>query len=60
MPNVYAKIQNGVVINTQMCLSTDCFDPSYTWIVLTTQVCTDGSIVQISCTYDGTNFYSVS
>lgn len=56
MADVYAKIQNGVVINTQMAESTDYFDPSYTWVIVTSVVCTDGTPVQIGCTYDGTNF----
>lgn len=66
MPSIYAKIQNGVVINMQMMETTDTFDPTYTWIaiIITNQVpspiCTDGSQVQIGCTYDGTNFTSVS
>jgi hypothetical protein len=56
MNDVYAKILNGLVVNTQIAASTDYFDPTYTWIVITTQVCTDGSAVQIDCTYDGINF----
>ncbi len=56
MLNVYAKIQSGTVINMQMCQSTDYFDPQYTWVIITTQLCEDGSPIQIGCIYDGTNF----
>jgi hypothetical protein len=56
MNQVYAKILNGIVVNMQIATSTDYFDPTYVWVVITTQVCTDGSAVQTGCTYDGTNF----
>jgi hypothetical protein len=61
-PDIYAQIQNGTVINTIMAFSTDAFDPSYTWVVITnTPYCQDGiSPVQIGCTYDGINFYAQS
>lgn len=60
-PNIYAKIQNGVVVNTQMCLSTDYMDPAYTWVAIAALYCTDGlTAVQIGCTYDGTNFTAPS
>ena len=56
MASVYAKIENGTVVNMQMAESTDVFDTAFTWIQITTQTCTNGSPVQIGCTYDGTNF----
>jgi hypothetical protein len=62
MPNIYAKIQGGVVVNMQMMLTTDVFDPAYTWVMVTvtnyvaSPTCTDGSPVQTGSTYDGTNF----
>lgn len=56
MNSVYAKILNSMVINMQIAATGDYFDPAYTWIVITAQVCTDGSPVQIGCGYDGTNF----
>ena len=62
MSNTYAKIQSGAVVNMQVCADTDYFDPAYTWVMVTitnmiaSPVCTDGSNVQIGCTYDGTNF----
>jgi hypothetical protein len=58
MPNPYAQIQNGVVVNTVMMESTDYFDPTYTWVPISGLYCQDGSPIQIGCTYDGTNFYS--
>jgi hypothetical protein len=59
MNNVYAKIQNGMVINMQIAASNDYFDPAFTWVVVTTQVCTDGSPLQIGCTTtDNVNFTS--
>jgi hypothetical protein len=60
MTNVYAKIQNGSVINMQVAQLTDYFDPAFTWVQITTQTCTDGSPVQIGCTYDGSNFTAPS
>jgi hypothetical protein len=57
MINVYAKIENGIVVNMQVAQSTDVFDPSFTWIVITTQTCIDGSPIQIGCTTtDNINF----
>ena len=58
MNYIYAKIQNGIVLNMQVCSTTDYFDSNFTWVLITTQVCTDGSPVQINCTYDGTNFHA--
>jgi hypothetical protein len=57
MNNIYAKIQNGNVVNMQVAQSTDYFDPTFTWVQITTQVCTDNSPVQIGCTTtDNVNF----
>jgi hypothetical protein len=60
MNQTYAKIQNGIVINTQIAASGDYFDPTFTWVVIDSISCTDGSPVQIGCTYDGTYFYPVA
>jgi len=61
MSYTYAKILNGVVVNMQICQPTDYFDPSFVWVQITTQVCTDGiTPPQIGCTYDGTNFTAPS
>jgi hypothetical protein len=55
---IYAKIQNGIVINMQIASSSDYFDPTYVWVdVDSIQCIEDGSPVQINCTYDGTNFH---
>jgi hypothetical protein len=43
----YAKIQNGIVINTQIAEPTDYFDPEYQWMDVTNVKCSDGSGVQI-------------
>jgi hypothetical protein len=57
MVYIYAKILNGLVINMQLCQPTDYFDPAYIWVQITTQVCTDGSPIQIGCTTtDNVNF----
>jgi hypothetical protein len=57
MINTYAKIQNGIVVNMQLAQASDYFDPSFTWVIITTQVCSDGSPVQIGCaTTDNVNF----
>jgi hypothetical protein len=47
----------GTIVNMQIVAPTDVLDPNFIWVQITTQVCTDGSAVQIGCTYDGTNFY---
>lgn len=47
---VYAKIQNGIVVNTQIMSATDPQDPNFTWVDVTNTQCTDGSGVQIGCT----------
>ena len=60
VPKTYAKIDQGVVINLQLCKPTDYFDPAYVWVDLTNLYCQDGSPIQIGCTYDGTNFYPAS
>jgi hypothetical protein len=63
MADVYAKIDmtnpgggTGTVVNTQMMMPTDPMDPNFTWINITGLFCSDGSPIQIGCTYDGTNF----
>jgi len=52
----YAKIQNNIVVNTQVMESTDIMDPNFIWVDVTIVKCPDGSGIQIGCTYDGTNF----
>jgi hypothetical protein len=54
IPDIYAVIQNGVVINTQVLMSTDVQDPQFTWIVITNLVPQPG----IGWSYDGQNFTS--
>jgi hypothetical protein len=64
MADTYAKINMssspGPVVNMQVLSPTDPQDPAYTWVIITTQTCTDGSVIQIGCTYDGTNFYAAN
>ena len=55
---IYAKISSGTVVNTQMDLSTDFFDPTYTWVDVTSSTCSDGTAVQIGSTYSGGVFTS--
>jgi hypothetical protein len=52
----YAKIQNGVVVNTQVMNQGDALDPAFQWQPIDGVTCLDGSPVQIACTWDGTNF----
>lgn len=52
MDYVYAKIENGLVVNTQVAQPSDYFDPNDIWIDIT-------NIDPQPCrgwTYDGTNF----
>jgi hypothetical protein len=58
MPSTYAKIQSGAVVNIQMMVSTDVFDPAFVWVNLTATslYCADGTAIQIGTLYDGTNF----
>lgn len=53
---VYAKIQNGVVVNTQLIGSGDALDPAFTWVDLTGKSCTNGVWISVGTQYDGTNF----
>jgi len=56
-PSTYAKISNGLVVNIQLALPTDYFDPAFTWVVIDGLLCVDGmNAIQIGCSYDGTNF----
>ena len=52
MADLYAKISSGIVVNTQMCESTDVFDPSFTWIDISSVTPQPG----IGWTYNGTTF----
>jgi hypothetical protein len=55
--DTYAKIQSGVVVNTQVINPTiDYLDPAYTWVDINGLTCTDGSPIQIGCGYNGTVF----
>lgn len=62
MADTYAKIDAGTVVNIQMAETDDYFDPAFTWILMTitngdmSPTCSDGSPVEIGCTYDGTTF----
>ncbi len=56
MPDTYAKIKNGVVVNTQMIGPGDLLDPSDVWVNISGLACIDGSPIQIGTLYDGTNF----
>ena len=59
MPAPYICIQNGVVVNTQMCNPTDLFDHLSIWVPMLQLFCNDQvTPIQIGCTYDGTNFYA--
>jgi hypothetical protein len=59
MPTPYVCIQDGVVINIQMCNPTDYFNPLFVWLPAAGLLCNDGvTPVTIGCTYDGTNFYA--
>lgn len=53
-------IQNSIVSNMAVWDGVTTWNPGsqYTLIPLTDQVCTDGTPVQIGCSYDGTNFIS--
>lgn len=57
--DTYAKIQNGIVVNTQIASSTDTFDSAFIWIIITNLTCIDGTGIQIGCSYDGTNFNQI-
>jgi hypothetical protein len=64
MNDTYAKIDmtnpgsgTGTVVNTQILSPSDYQDPAFTWVIITSLFCQDGSPIQIGCTYDGTNFY---
>lgn len=52
MADLYAKISSGVVVNTQICESTDVFNPSFIWVDLTSINPQPG----IGWTYNGTTF----
>jgi len=61
MNDTYAKIQSGVVVNTQVINpAVDYMDQAFTWVDIAGLLCADGSVIQIGCTYDGTNFYAAS
>lgn len=54
----FAKIQNGVVVNTQVLQPDDIKDPDFVWIPIDGVQSDDGSWVQIGYTYDGNIFSS--
>jgi hypothetical protein len=56
MINPYAKIQNGLVVNTQMIGPDDYLDPAFIWADISGLSCADGSVIQIGCAYDGASF----
>ena len=56
MADLYAKIQNGTVVNVQLDMSTDAFDPSFTWVDVTSV----SPQPQIGWTYNGTTFTNPS
>jgi hypothetical protein len=57
MPDTYALIQNGVVVNTVLASSTDSQDPSYTWVDITNYSINQGYIPGIGwTTTDNVNF----
>jgi hypothetical protein len=50
--NIWAMIQNGVVVNTVLASPTDFKDPNYIWVNITAYSPMPG----IGWTYDGSNF----
>jgi len=52
---IYAKIQSGVVVNTQVCAASDPMDPAYIWVDVTS-LQAPGTAVGPEYTYDGTTF----
>lgn len=53
---IYAQIEAGLVLNTQMIQSSDALDPSFVWVDVTGLMCSDGSPIEPGCSYDGANF----
>lgn len=59
MSEPYIQIQNNIVKNIVLLNpNTDYLDPQYIWIALGSNLCTDGTPIQLGVTYDGTNFVS--
>lgn len=57
MADVYALIQNGIVVNTVMAYSTDPKDPSYIWVVITNYPTSQGYMPGVGwITSDNINF----
>lgn len=50
--DIYAVIQNGVIVNTQVLTNIDFQDPQFTWIIITNLI----PQPSIGWTYDGKNF----
>lgn len=63
MPNAYLKIQitgsTGIVVDYQMMISSDYFDPAYSWMAYPqSPITADGGLIQIGSIWDGATFWS--
>jgi hypothetical protein len=54
----YAKIDKNTdkIVNTQVMSANDPMDPAFIWENIDGIYCQDGSVIEIGCGFDGTNF----